>query len=545
MTGNLSFGDNDKAIFGAGSDLQIYHTGGNSNIADLGTGNLVLQTNGTSIKLQKGTTETLAEFIVDGAVDLYHNNNKKLATTSTGVDITGTLTSDGLTVAETDSVTYSSSAVQGDLVISRKNSAKTVNQVVGLEFDVTGWSGSTTGIAGISAIQTGSNLSSAALAFQTRNDGVVAERLRITSDGSIGIGTSSPAKLLHLKSAAPIMYFEETDIPQAFSIGSGGGKFFVYDETDARQPLTIDGSGNVGIGTSSPSYPLAVDTGAGTFSVRAKGGSSVTLASSASLTYFGSTHEFYDAAGTSARMTIDASGNFLVGTTSANTYNTTAGFQTRQDGLTTSTRDGAISLILNRLTSDGTIADFRKNGTTVGSIGTHGGDKLTIGNGDVGVAFNKNVNSIYPWDTATNAPRDANVDLGYSDGASTNIRFRDLYLSGKITSDSLNLSNASLYTDSATTSSTTQTAISTFNASTYGSAEVLITAKTGVDRHVTKLLIVHDGTTASATEYGTVWTSSSLATYEVDISGGNVRILATGSSATSTVYNVALTLMEA
>jgi hypothetical protein len=59
------------------------------------------------------------------------------------------------------------------------------------------------------------------------------------------------------------------------------------------------------------------------------------------------------------------------------------------------------------------------------------------------------------------------------------------------------------------------------------------------------LLIVHDGTTASATEYGTVWTSSSLAAYEVDISGGNVRILATGSSATSTVYNVALTLMEA
>ena len=37
MTGNLSFGDNDKAIFGAGSDLQIYHDGSNSIITDQGT----------------------------------------------------------------------------------------------------------------------------------------------------------------------------------------------------------------------------------------------------------------------------------------------------------------------------------------------------------------------------------------------------------------------------------------------------------------------------------------------------------------------------
>ena len=88
---DFTFGDNDKAIFGAGSDLQIYHTGGNSNIADLGTGNLVLQTNGNSVKLQKGTTETLAEFKTDGAVDLYHNNNLKLATNSGGITVTGTI----------------------------------------------------------------------------------------------------------------------------------------------------------------------------------------------------------------------------------------------------------------------------------------------------------------------------------------------------------------------------------------------------------------------------------------------------------------------
>ena len=58
--------------------------------------------------------------------------------------------------------------------------------------------------------------------------------------------------------------------------------------------MHIDSSGNVGIGTSSPTYPLTVDTGAGTFSVRAKGSSSVTIASDASMTYFANTHEFYN-----------------------------------------------------------------------------------------------------------------------------------------------------------------------------------------------------------------------------------------------------------
>ena len=47
MTGNLSFGDNNKAIFGGGSDLQIYHDGSASRIHDAGTGDLIIagQTN--------------------------------------------------------------------------------------------------------------------------------------------------------------------------------------------------------------------------------------------------------------------------------------------------------------------------------------------------------------------------------------------------------------------------------------------------------------------------------------------------------------------
>jgi len=100
MTGDLSFGDNNKAIFGAGSDLQIYHEGSNSFIRDLGTGQLIIDTNGSTVDIKGSSpTEYMARFIKDGAVSLYYDNAQKLATTSTGVDVTGTITFDGGTTS--------------------------------------------------------------------------------------------------------------------------------------------------------------------------------------------------------------------------------------------------------------------------------------------------------------------------------------------------------------------------------------------------------------------------------------------------------------
>ena len=94
VTGNvaadsISLNDNDVAYFGTSNDLQIYHDG-NSKITDVGAGNLEITTDGI-IKLQKGNTEYMAQFNVDGAVQLYYDNSIKIATTSTGVDITGTI----------------------------------------------------------------------------------------------------------------------------------------------------------------------------------------------------------------------------------------------------------------------------------------------------------------------------------------------------------------------------------------------------------------------------------------------------------------------
>ena len=90
IDGDLSFRDNDKAIFGAGSDLQIYHDG-NSKITDVGDGKLELHSNGTGVTIQKGATEYMAQFLTDGAVTLYYDNSAKIATTSTGAEITGNI----------------------------------------------------------------------------------------------------------------------------------------------------------------------------------------------------------------------------------------------------------------------------------------------------------------------------------------------------------------------------------------------------------------------------------------------------------------------
>jgi hypothetical protein len=104
MTGDLAlsgadvtFGDNDKAIFGAGSDLSIYHDGSNSYIDEQGTGSLNIRSSAT-LRLQNAAGANFLYGTVGGEVVVYYDGNPKFSTTSTGVDITGTLTSDGLTV---------------------------------------------------------------------------------------------------------------------------------------------------------------------------------------------------------------------------------------------------------------------------------------------------------------------------------------------------------------------------------------------------------------------------------------------------------------
>jgi hypothetical protein len=95
--GGIALGDNDKATFGASDDLQIYHDGSNSYISDQGTGNLLLLAGNFQVKRADGTQIYIAAN-TGGEVGLYYAGNAKLATTATGIDVTGSVTMDGLTV---------------------------------------------------------------------------------------------------------------------------------------------------------------------------------------------------------------------------------------------------------------------------------------------------------------------------------------------------------------------------------------------------------------------------------------------------------------
>ena len=104
---------------------------------------------------------------------------------------------------------------------------------------------------------------------------------------------------------------------------------------------------------------------------------------------------------------------------------------------------------------------------------------------------------------------------------------------------------ASHDTATITTTATSQVPVYSFDYSTYGAAEILITAKEGSNRHITKLLVTHDGSTPIATEYGVVYTNSELATYDISFFGPALQILATPSSSSSTTFNVVITLINA
>jgi len=233
---DITFGDNDKAIFGAGSDLQIYHDGFNSYIKENGTGALNILGQGQINLLNSAGDETLAQFVTNSAVTLYHNNAPKLATTNGGVNVTGNMVADDVYIAtslrhEGDSDTYLYFPSAGN--------------TIGL---VTGGS----------------------------------ERMRIDSVGNVGIGTSSPSVALHVKGANnPI-------ISQSTSTGGGPNslKFIDSASTDlgyvgygaankslylvnfsadpiifynSSEKMRIDSSGNVGIGTASVDEKLDVN----------------------------------------------------------------------------------------------------------------------------------------------------------------------------------------------------------------------------------------------------------------------------------------------
>ena len=235
MAANLNFKDNVKANFGTGNDLQIYHDGSASNIRENGTGNLQIWGDDIHFYNSAGS-ENIATFITNGAVKLFYDNAQKFATTSTGVDVTGTVTADGV----------ESTCAAGD-----------ANQAL-LAYHPTSTSART--IA----------------KFQSNVGGTQQDKVIINCDGSVGIGTS-PSDILHIKDSAStnVLIDAPTDNAsltlQCGSSDAGAEGAFVtfiqntttkwqlgmntdnsfrlYNYNTGSEALQVDSSGNLLVGT--------------------------------------------------------------------------------------------------------------------------------------------------------------------------------------------------------------------------------------------------------------------------------------------------------
>lgn len=92
-----------------------------------------------------------------------------------------------------------------------------------------------------------------------------------------------------------------------------------------------------------------------------------------------------------------------------------------------------------------------------------------------------------------------------------------------------------------TIATTTETVTDQFSTTEFRSAEYLVQITQGSSYQVSKILLVHDGTTPYITEYGTLLSGSTLGTLDVDITGGNARLLVTMANATSSLIKVSRT----
>jgi hypothetical protein len=254
----LEFADNAKAIFGAGSDLQIYHDGLNSYIVDAGTGDLYFRSASNLYIGNAAGTQSYITATDGGAVDLRYNGSAKLATTNTGIDVTGTVVSDGLTV-------------DGNAVINNGTNATLQLQATGgnayqLRTDVNDvFIYNATGARPLAKFAFGGDVS-----FY-EDTGTTPKMFWDASTERLGIGTTSPASLLTIQDATPVFEIDSTTSSNTATIqftssgtvdskithvgntgvmtidsgrnSSWGGKIAFV--TDTVERMRIDNSGNV------------------------------------------------------------------------------------------------------------------------------------------------------------------------------------------------------------------------------------------------------------------------------------------------------------
>ena len=347
-SGNVTFGDSGKAIFGADSDLQIYHDGSNSYIKDAGTGDLRIWADSPNIATASGNKIFYGNA---GSAELYTSGGAlRLSTTATGINVTGSVTADGLTVDGLATISGTGPALQ--LSETDTTDKNTYLNTGGGTFNI-----QTVDDAGTGYTKRLSMSNATGDISFYEDTGTTPKLFWDASSEYLGIGTSTPTHALNvvvsdnsgvqIESAAGhkaylffgdeasntvgrVGYDHATD---AMGLWTASAEVVVIDSSGIAVTGSVTTTGNVGIGTDSPAASLEVEesgTGSGLGGVTAStttagGNAGYRFATGGvnrfSLSIVGSAGSeslrVYDSNNSAERMRIDSSGNVIVGGTTA------------------------------------------------------------------------------------------------------------------------------------------------------------------------------------------------------------------------------------
>ena len=252
---DIAFGDNDKAVFGADSDLQIYHDGSDSYVKDAGTGDLYLQ-GSNNVQIESAAGANMIYATAGAQVRLFYDGSPKFNTTSTGIDVTGTAVASSL---KTDS---------GDNELSLYGFTGTnyyqsdgVHRFYGNSGNRLDIDGTTGDISFYEDTGTTAKLFWDASAESLGiNDTTPENKLTVVdTDGGSGIAVVK-ARTPTTNGRASYQIGNDAD---NWFMGIDGGNsdaFFIADAVGSSDKLVITQGGNVGVGTSSPSDLVTIQS---------------------------------------------------------------------------------------------------------------------------------------------------------------------------------------------------------------------------------------------------------------------------------------------
>lgn len=226
--GNVTLGDNDKAIFGAGSDLQIYHDGNNRLVT---SGDLLVNiSDGDEFQVLGSQTASLRA-TATGSVRLFYNGAEKLATSDTGVNVTGSFTSTG--IDDNASATAMTLDASGNLLINRTVTDRAAKLRVDLASGTNG--------AAVYISRLGGTVSKAQIEFA--NDNGIVGSIK-TSASTTSYNTSSDYRLK--ENITPVQ--GATDIVKAmrpctytFKADGDWADGFIAHELQELHPVAVSG----------------------------------------------------------------------------------------------------------------------------------------------------------------------------------------------------------------------------------------------------------------------------------------------------------------